>query len=432
MAEKQPIPSQQRIFFDQVYNTNIPITPLEQKIVNAEVFERLKRISQLGLAYLIYPNAKHTRFEHTLGTMYLAGKVAKTLALNKDDAQYFRLAALLHDIGHGPFSHVFEEYLRERGRIGSHEDLTKWVIFNSEIKDVIDGSPFDLKRLAELSVGEIRDKERVFLNSLIMGAIDVDKMDFLVRDAYYTEEKHGIADVDRLTSFVKKVNESRVAWDYQCLNSLEAFFRLKRHMYMSVYYSKPVRATDIMIKAIIKYSDDYFNWHSFKEVEDFKLFTDSYVLSKMHSMSHLRSVSTEGAIAVRLYKDLVKKNILKNAFEKTYLSHKLPCKDFVTNIKEEIISRLDFLNVDPRLVFVDMLYFSPLSFMSFTKIGQAEVHVLQDRDIVSIMDAQESLRQLLDMSYQIIRVYIAPEYRKKLKMVGEMVKKTIENLFGET
>jgi len=276
MAEKELATLQQRAFFDEVYNTNILVTQLEREVVDAEVFARLKKIHQLGLAYLIYPGANHCRFEHCLGTMYLAGKVAKTLGLSKDDAQYFRLAALLHDVGHGPFSHAFEEYLKERKKIRGHEDLTKWVILNSEIKDIIGDCGFDLKKIAELSVGKIRDKKLSFLNSLILGVIDVDKMDFLVRDAYFTKSRCGEIDVNELASSVKKVNEGKVAWSYQCLSSLETFFQCKKDMYMSVYYSKKVRAIDIMIKAMLKFSDEELTGAVSK-----KLRPSTYLLTSM-------------------------------------------------------------------------------------------------------------------------------------------------------
>lgn len=432
MAEKESVSSQQRIFFDEVYNTNITTTPLEKKIIDAEVFKRLKKISQLGLAYLIYPNAKHSRLEHCLGTMYLAGKIAKTLGLSKDDAQYFRLAALLHDVGHGPFSHAFEDYLRERKRIRGHEDLTKWVILNSEIKDIIGDSGFDLKKIAELSVGKIRDKKLSFLNSLILGVIDVDQMDFLVRDAYFTKSRYGEIDVNELTSSVKKVNEGNVAWGYQCLSSLETFFQCKKDMYISVYYSKKVRAIDIMIKAMLKFSDEEIDWCSFKEIEDFNLLTDFYVLDKMREMSQMTSISNEMSIAVRLYKGLFRKNLIRNVFETIYFTQYPSHKDFTIN-KEEILNRLiDHLNMDRRLVFVDVLNFSPGAIMSFTKTDEANVYLLENEDLVNMTDVQESLKQLLGVSCQVVRVYVASEYAKKLRKVTSTISTTIENLLGKT
>jgi len=422
----------QRIFFDEVYNTNITTTPLEKEIVDAEVFKRLKKISQLGLAYLIYPNAKHSRFEHCLGAVYLAGKIAKTLGLSKDDTQYFRLAALLHDVGHGPFSHAFEDYLKEKKKIRGHEDLTKWVVLNSEIKDIIGDSGFDLKKIAELSVGKIRDKKLSFLNPLILGIIDVDQMDFLVRDAYFTKSKYGEIDVNELTSSVKKVNEGKVAWDYQCLSSLETFFQCKKDMYMSVYYSKKVRAIDIMIKAMLKFSDEQFDWCGFKEIEDFKLLTDFYVLDKIQETSQITSISDETSIAVRLYKDLLRKDLIKNVFETIYFTQYPSSKDFIMN-KEEILNMLkDSPNVDRRLIFVDVLNFSPGAVMSFTKTDKADVYLLENEDLINMTDVQEALKQLLGVSCQVIRVYVASEYAKKLRKVMGTIRTTIENLLAGT
>jgi len=432
MAKQESISSQQRVFFDKVYNTNISLTPLEQKIVNTEVFERLKRISQLGLAYLIYPNAKHTRFDHSLGTMYLAGKIAKRLGLSEDDAQYFRLAALLHDTGHGPFSHAFEEYLRERGRIRGHEELTKWVILNSEIKDKIGDSGFDSRKIADLSAGKIKDEKLSFLNPLILGVIDVDKMDFLVRDAHFTKSKCREIDVNELTSSVEKVDAGKVAWAYGCLSSLETFFRCKEDMYMSVYYGKEVRAIDIMIRVMLKSSDEEIDWGSFKEIEDFKLLTDSYVLDKMQEMSRKASTSDEMSIAVGLCKDLLRKDFIDNAFEKISYTQYPQRRSSIINEEEILDVLIDYLDMDRRLVFVDILDFSTRATMSFTKTGKADMYLLENEDPISITDIEGSLNQLLGVSCQIVRVYVASQYAKKLRKITGIIRNTIENLLRGT
>lgn len=431
MLDTKSVISKRRSFFDLIYKTKIKMTPLEKELVETEVFERLKGIKQLGLANLIYSNAKHSRFEHCLGTMHLAGKVADSLGLSQDDTEYFRTAALLHDVGHGAFSHAFEDYLRERKKIRGHEDLTKWVILNSEVKDVIDSSPFDLKKIAELSVGEVRDEKIGFLNSLILGAIDVDKMDFLVRDAYFTRNRHREIDTERLTSSVKKSNDGRIVWDYQNLTSLEKFFRSKNDMYMLVYYSEKVRAIDIMIKAMLKYSDEQFDWCGFKEVEDFKLFTDSYVLNKMQELSNSLSVRTETDIAVKLYKNLIIKNLLKCAFEKTCFIHDRTCRDFAANIEEAILNELEgTFKVNRKLAFVDMLNFSPRSMMSFAKFNKGNLYILRNGEVKNVMETEESLKELLNVSYQIIRVYVAPECAKNLK--GKELIKRLTRLCGNT
>lgn len=429
MAKRESISLQQRVFFDEVYNTNISLTPLEQKIVTTEVFERLKRISQLGLAYLIYPNARHTRFDHSLGTMYLAGKIAKRLGLSEDDAQYFRLAALLHDTGHGPFSHAFEEYLRERGRIRGHEELTKWVILNSEIKDIISDSGFDSRKIADLSVGDTRDKKLSLLNSLILGVIDVDKMDFLVRDAYYVKGKCGEIEVDELVSSVDKVNENVVVWDYKSLDSLETFFRSKKDMYMSVYYSRKVRATDLMIKAMLNCSYEQIDWSNFKEIEDFELLTDAYILGKMREISRLTSAGDKTNIAVRLYQDLIQRNFLAMMFEEVYLTRNPLLENTIEDVKEGIRNRIEnSLDIDRRLVFIDVLRFSSGSTMSFAKANRVDIYLLQNKGVIRAKDTKGSLEKLINTSYEIIRVYIVPEYAKKLRKIREITKDIVENM----
>src|SRR6188768_2065749 len=114
----------------------IRFTELEKKIIDSNVFQRLRRIRQLAGAHLVYPGAQHSRFEHSLGTMHVAGFAGETLIakgyLDEDKVQKLRLAALLHDIGHGPFSHLFEEVLELRRRI-SHENVGKQIISKSEI-----------------------------------------------------------------------------------------------------------------------------------------------------------------------------------------------------------------------------------------------------------------------------------------------------------
>ena len=117
----------------------IRLNSTEQKIIDTSVFQRLRRIKQLSGAHLTYPGAQHTRFEHSLGVMHIAGMAATSLASKKQmpgtDIDDIRLAALLHDIGHGPFSHLFEEVLQKKKRI-THEQIGKEIILKSEIGDI--------------------------------------------------------------------------------------------------------------------------------------------------------------------------------------------------------------------------------------------------------------------------------------------------------
>ena len=160
----------------------IRLNKTEHKIIDTPVFQRLRRIKQLSGAHLTYPGAQHTRFEHSLGVLHIASMAASSLnskgLMSTDDIENIRLAALLHDIGHGPFSHLFEEVLQRKKQ--SHEEIGKQIILKSEIGDIISKS-YDKKLIHNLAVGQSRMQ---YLNEIVSGALSADMMDYLLRDGY--------------------------------------------------------------------------------------------------------------------------------------------------------------------------------------------------------------------------------------------------------
>ncbi|MEM2739154.1 MAG: HD domain-containing protein, partial [Candidatus Bathyarchaeia archaeon] len=165
------------------------ITEQEKEIIDSYPVQRLRRLRQLAGAEYVYPGANHTRFEHSVGVMYLAGKVVENpnihQIVHEEDIEAVRIAGLLHDVGHGPFSHVFEHLLT--GKLNkTHEDITMWIIKNSELKDVISKLGYKPEYIAELAAGSLLEDPKAFLNQIIRSSIDVDKLDFVVRDTYHT------------------------------------------------------------------------------------------------------------------------------------------------------------------------------------------------------------------------------------------------------
>ena len=136
----------------------IRLNKTEHEIIDTPVFQRLRRIKQLSGAHLTYPGAQHTRFEHSLGVLHIASMAASSLnskgLMSTDNIENISLAALLHDIGHGPFSHLFEEVLQRKKQ--SHEEIGKQIILKSEIGDIISKSGYDKKLIHNLSVGQSR------------------------------------------------------------------------------------------------------------------------------------------------------------------------------------------------------------------------------------------------------------------------------------
>ncbi|HEY7508517.1 MAG TPA: HD domain-containing protein, partial [Nitrososphaera sp.] len=177
----------------------IRFSQAEKDVIDSPAFQRLRRIRQLAGAHLVYPSAQHSRFEHSLGAMHVAGLAAEGLLIkgyidNAETVQEIRLAALLHDIGHGPFSHLFEEVL-EAGSAVSHEEMGRWIIAKSEIADVLGKNGQSADHVARLSFGQSKVH---FLNEIISGSLSADIMDYLPRDSYFTGAEYGKIDYYRL------------------------------------------------------------------------------------------------------------------------------------------------------------------------------------------------------------------------------------------
>ena len=170
----------------------------ELSIIDSPIFQRLRRIRQLSGAHLTYPAAQHTRFEHSLGVMHITSQAGHALLekdiLKSDYIEILRLAGLLHDIGHGPFSHLFEEIIQQK-KI-SHEDFGKKIILKSEIGDNLSKNGFDKKLIAEIAFGESKYQ---FMNEIVSGALSADMMDYLLRDGYFTGAEHAKIDHKRIT-----------------------------------------------------------------------------------------------------------------------------------------------------------------------------------------------------------------------------------------
>src|SRR4030042_6945733 len=154
------------------------LTEEEKNIIDSYPMQRLRRLRQLAGSEYVYPGANHTRFEHCLGVMYLAGKVVEnpnvSRIVNDEEAETVRLAALLHDVGHGPFSHVFEHLLiKDLDR--THEDITTWLVEKSEVADKLGKLGYNAKEVAGLAGGKLHKKDRAFLDQIISSAVDVDK-----------------------------------------------------------------------------------------------------------------------------------------------------------------------------------------------------------------------------------------------------------------
>jgi uncharacterized protein len=244
------------ILRDPVWN-NIRVDELTLKLVDTEVFQRLRYVRQLGWTYLVYPGATHSRFEHALGTHHLSRRTLALLSEAEDstsigeiDQAIVRSAALLHDVGHYPFSHALEE-------IGAlhHEDVARPLITEGSVASLLSSH---LGKDAPRQVFElIRGRSENPLQGLISGSLDLDKIEYLKRDAFMCGVPYGEIDVDRLTNSLVLVDDpetGRRALGVQekALSALESLLFAKYQMYRNVYWHHAVRSATAMYKRLVE------------------------------------------------------------------------------------------------------------------------------------------------------------------------------------
>ena len=233
--------SKKKFIRDSVYG-DINLSEFEVKVMDMPQFQRLRRIKQLGLISLIYPGATHTRFEHCLGTMNLGSKLAEELELDQDDVELIRISALLHDIGHGPFSHVSEGVLSF-----PHEELTRYVVTQTSMRDLLE-EKFDVNKIADIING------KGHLGPIVSGELDVDRMDYLLRDSHNTGVSYGIIDYERLISNLKL--EDGLILDIKGVQAAEGALVSRYFMYPSVYQHHTTRIVNSMFRRALQKTFD--------------------------------------------------------------------------------------------------------------------------------------------------------------------------------
>ncbi|MEN8666019.1 MAG: HD domain-containing protein [Flavobacteriaceae bacterium] len=214
-------------------------------LIESPYFQRLRRISQLGLSSLVYPGAQHTRFHHALGCLHLMQKAifvlrSKGVAINEKEEQALQIAILLHDIGHGPFSHAMEHSIIHGL---SHEQLT--IRFMDLLNETFHGA-LDLG--IKIFKGE---SKRLFFNQLVASQLDMDRLDYLKRDSFYTGVSEGNINSERLISMLNVVEDILVV-EEKGLYSVEKFLMARRFMYWQVYLHKTSMVAEHMLIKIFE------------------------------------------------------------------------------------------------------------------------------------------------------------------------------------
>jgi hypothetical protein len=247
--------TQRKIINDPVHGFITINDPLIFAIVNHPYFQRLRRIQQMALAHLVYPGAVHTRMHHSLGAYHLmciaiSELKDKGIEISNEEAQAAKVAILLHDIGHGPYSHALENVLLK----GVHHEAISLLIMQQLNKE---DHP-SLKGKLDLAIQIFTNQyPKKFLHQLISGQLDVDRLDYLSRDSFFTGVSEGVVGYERILKMLT-VQDNELVVEEKGINSVEKFLMARRLMYWQVYCHKTVVASENMLVKIIERAQDLF------------------------------------------------------------------------------------------------------------------------------------------------------------------------------
>lgn len=358
---------------------NIKIGGVFLDLLGAPEIQRLHNVKQLGLAHLVFPGAHHTRLEHSLGAYNMALKASEMLNLDESESELVTCAALLHDIGHGPFSHTLESILRDSLDV-NHVDLTErllfgeYEIFDSREKEFI-SSPSVHEILSKNNINQryvadiIKGKmlEYPYLSQLLDSAIDVDQLDYLIRDAYYTGVAYGMIDIERFIQTLV-INDDRLAIARKGVGVVENILMARTLMYSSVYFHKTVRIAELMLSKSIEMIPNA------KPLDFFKM-TDAELVNDLKN---------EGPFQNEMVTYLKYRVLFKQAYLLTH-SNLDEQKNEIVKSLEDVGSRKekereieDALNIPPGHIIIDVPY---------RELHQSEPRI--DQTDITIIDGNE-------------------------------------------
>jgi len=398
---------------DPIHNF-VRVYDSELKIIDTSIFQRLRRIRQLSGAHLIYPGAQHTRFEHSLGVMHIASMAGHALnekgIVSSDNIQDLRFAGLLHDIGHGPFSHIFEELLQKRKM--SHEDMGRDIILKTQIGDLISANGFNKKLITELAFG---DSKFQFMNEIISGALSADIMDYLLRDGYFTGAEHAKIDHNRLT-YSLDVYKNKLALEKSALVNFETMMISRYQMFKAVYFHKTVRAGEVMLLESMYLAEEELGLSSISLDEYLKL-TDEVILSKLLNLPERNS---KLRIAKKIATDYLNRNLFKSVFEVSVTGNAIT-KKRMQSIREEVSKKS---KVDINEIFVDSSN-TPSIPLSPSKKESKSIIILE-RDGVKTTAKEMPISDIRLVSVmsgfmKILRVYTPVKNRKKVEIAAKSI-----------
>lgn len=395
-----------KIFNDPIYGfISIPNT-LIYDLIQHPYFQRLRRISQMGLSYIVYPGAHHTRFHHAIGCMHLMQKSVQTLRfkgvqISDEEETALYVAILLHDIGHGPFSHAMENSIVEGVH---HEEIS--LAFMNELNHQFEGQ---LSLAIQIFKGAYHRK---FMLQLISSQLDMDRMDYLKRDSFYSGVAEGNINSDRLIQMMH-VQEDELVVEEKGIYSVEKFLVARRLMYWQAYLHKTSVVAEMILTKILKRAKEltqkgehlwcssalsYFLHH--------KINLDTFDKSILEKFAQLDDFDVLGAIKEwQFHSDFVLSSLSKiiinrDLFKITLLDEK-PSNELVAQLKQDFATQNNISLVEASY----FVFKGKIKNQAYNKEKEPIKILKKDKTVENIDDSSDQL-QLKALSKSVTKYYI--------------------------
>jgi HD superfamily phosphohydrolase len=401
-----------KILNDPIYGFITIPNPLLFDLIQHPYFQRLRRISQMGLSYLVYPGAHHTRFHHALGCMHIMQKAIEVLrfkgiSISKEEEMALQIAILLHDIGHGPFSHAMEHSIVENV---NHEAIS--LLFMDKLNEEFDGK---LALAIQIFKG---DYHRKFMLQLISSQLDMDRMDYLKRDSFYTGVAEGNINSDRLIQMMNVVDDVLVI-EEKGIYSVEKFLMARRLMYWQAYLHKTSLVAELILTKVLKRAKELTQ----KGVElpcsapllffmQNKVELENFHASVLHQFSQLDDFDIISALKAWQHQDdFILSSLSKMIINRDLLKIKLSSDKFTT---EEVHYYIDQFSKRHTISQQDSHYFifkGKIKNQAYNKDAEPIRIWKKDKTIEDVVEASDQLN-LKALSKPVTKYYIC--YPKQL------------------
>lgn len=397
--------NKRKIINDPVHGfISIP-SELHYDLIQHPYFQRLGRVKQLGMSYLVYPGAQHTRFQHSLGAMFLMEEAIAQLRsrgneITDEEADAVLAAILLHDIGHAPFSHVLEDTLT---REISHEEIS--LLMMEQINKEMNGA-------LELAMSIFRNQyHKKFLHQLVSSQLDMDRLDYLIRDSFFTGVVEGAVGAARIIKMLN-VHDDQLVVEAKGVYSIEKFLIARRMMYWQVYYHKTsVAAEQVLIKTLARAKEltskggdlfaapqlDYFLKNTITK-KDFMVSDEALTnYAKFDDSDVISAVKTWSSCDDKVLSTLCR-NLMNRVLFKMEVREKMPLESEVRDYVREISGKMGLTEEDARY-FVTI---HPVS--SYTYSPQ--------NDSIKVLYADGGLKDITDSS-DLLNLSLISKHEKK-------------------